>query len=76
MLRVLQRDGVALRTSAGVVARAWRNGRRQANLPRVLRGIETVPLDEAAAGKSATSADRVAPATFSTPSGAMLIDAD
>ena len=51
MLRVLQRNGVVVRTSAGAVAQVWRSGRRQANLARVLRGLDTVALDEAAAKK-------------------------
>ena len=51
MLRVLQRDGVAVRTSAGALAQVWRSGRRQANLARVLPGFDTVALDEAAAKK-------------------------
>jgi hypothetical protein len=51
MLRVLQRDGVAVRTSAGAVAQVWRSGRRQANLARLLPGFDTVALDEAAAKK-------------------------
>jgi hypothetical protein len=46
MLRVLQRDGVPLLTSAGVVAQVWRSGRRQSNLARVLSGIRIAALDE------------------------------
>jgi hypothetical protein len=49
MLRVLQRDGVPLRTSAGAVAQVWRDGARQANLARALAGIDVAPLDDAAA---------------------------
>lgn len=45
MLRVLQRDGVPLVTSATVVARTWREPRRQANLARVLAGVDVVALD-------------------------------
>jgi len=45
MLRILQRDGVPVLTSAGVVAQVWRDGRRQANLARVLPGVEIAALD-------------------------------
>ena len=48
MLRLLHRDGVPVRTSAGVVAQVWRNGRTQANLARVLPGLDVVALDEVA----------------------------
>ncbi|MHB1781794.1 MAG: PIN domain-containing protein [Acidimicrobiales bacterium] len=48
MLRLLQRDGVPVRTSAGAVAQAWRGGRRQANLARVLPGLDVAALDEIA----------------------------
>ena len=48
MLRVLQRDGVPVHTSAGAVAQVWRDGQRQANLARVLPGIDIDPLDELA----------------------------
>jgi len=51
ILRLLQRDGVAVRTSAGAVAQVWRGGRRQANLARCLPGFDTVALDEPAAKK-------------------------
>ena len=46
MLRVLQRDGVPVRTSAGVVAQVWRDGPRQANLARVLPGVDIAALDD------------------------------
>jgi alkylated DNA nucleotide flippase Atl1 len=49
MLRILQRDGVPIRTSAGVVAQVWRDGRRQANLARVLSGVDIAALDDSAA---------------------------
>ena len=48
MLRLLHRDGVPVRTSAGVVEQVWRNGRTQANLARVLPGLDVVALDEVA----------------------------
>jgi hypothetical protein len=51
MLRILQRDGVPVHTSAGVVAQVWRDGRRQVNLARVLPGVEVVALDDRAAKK-------------------------
>jgi len=49
MLRILQRDGVPVSTSAGVLAQVWRDGRRQANLARMLPGIDTHAIDEDAA---------------------------
>ena len=49
MLRVLQREGVPVRTSAAAVAQVWRDGGRQANLARVLPGIDIAFLDDAAA---------------------------
>lgn len=48
MLRLLQRAGAPVRTSAGAVAQVWRSGSRQVNLARVLRGLEVVALDETA----------------------------
>jgi predicted nucleic acid-binding protein len=51
MLRVLQRDGVAVLTSAAVVAQVWRDGRRQANLARVLTGVDIAVVDVVAAKK-------------------------
>jgi hypothetical protein len=49
MLRLLQRAGVPVRTSGTVVAQVWRDGRRQANLARVLPGVDIAPLDGVAA---------------------------
>ena len=43
-LRVLQQQGTPLRVSAVVVGQVWRDGRRQANLARVLAGIGTDAL--------------------------------
>jgi hypothetical protein len=51
MLRVLQREAVPILTSAGVVAQVWRDGTRQANLARVLHGVDITALDDAAAKK-------------------------
>src|ERR1700730_18144542 len=51
MLRVLQRDGVTVRTSAGAVAQVWRSGGKQANLARVLSGLDIAALEEASAKK-------------------------
>lgn len=45
MLRVAQQEQLAIRSSAGVVAQVWRDGSRQANLARVLSGIDVVALD-------------------------------
>ena len=52
ILRILQRDGVPVHTSAGAVAQVWRNGRKQANLARVLPGIDIGPIDEIAAKRA------------------------
>lgn len=52
MLRVLQRAGVPLITSAGVVAQVWRDGGQQANLARVLAGVDVAALDELGAKKT------------------------
>ena len=49
MLRILQGEGGPVRTSAGALAQVWRNGSRQANLARVLPGVDIVTLDDAAA---------------------------
>lgn len=43
-LRVLQRQATPVRTSAAVVGQVWRNGRKQANLARVLAGLRIEPL--------------------------------
>ena len=48
ILRLLQRDGVPMRTSAGAMAQVWRSGRRQANLARILPGLDVAALDETA----------------------------
>lgn len=49
LLRVLQHDGIPVRTSAGAVAQVWRNGRTQARLARLLAGVEVATLDGPAA---------------------------
>jgi hypothetical protein len=43
-LRVLQQQGTPLRASAAVVGQVWRDGRKQANLARVLAGVGTEAL--------------------------------
>ena len=43
-LRVLQQRGTPVRTSAAVVGQVWRDGRKQANLARVLAGVGIEPL--------------------------------
>jgi hypothetical protein len=45
-LRVLQQQRVPLRTSAAVVGQVWRDGRKQANLARVLAGTGIEPLGQ------------------------------
>ncbi|MDA8044600.1 MAG: PIN domain nuclease [Actinomycetota bacterium] len=49
MLRVLQRGGVSVTTSGGVVAQVWRDGSRQANLARILSGVDVDALDDVTA---------------------------
>lgn len=49
ILRVLQREGVPISTSAAALAQVWRDGRRQANLARTLPGVDTRAIDEEAA---------------------------
>ncbi len=49
MLRVLQREGMSVHTSATAVAQVWRDGPRQANLARVLPGIDIAAMDDATA---------------------------
>lgn len=49
MLRVAQQEQLAIRSSAGAVAQVWRDGSRQANLARVLSGVDVAALDLAAA---------------------------
>jgi hypothetical protein len=43
---VLQQQATPLRTSAAVVGQVWRDGRKQANLARVLAGVGVEPLGE------------------------------
>lgn len=38
-LRVLQQQGTPVRVSSAVVGQVWRDGRKQANLARVLTGV-------------------------------------
>ncbi|MGH3696238.1 MAG: hypothetical protein ACRDRX_19960 [Pseudonocardiaceae bacterium] len=46
-LRVAQRHGVGLRSSAIVVAQAWRDPRgRQVRLARLLRGVDVRTVDD------------------------------
>ena len=44
MLRVAHQERLVVRTTEPVVAHVWRGGRKQANLARVLTGIEVLPL--------------------------------
>ncbi len=46
MLRVLHRDAIPVKTSGGVVAQVWRDGSRQANLARLLSGVDIDALDD------------------------------
>jgi hypothetical protein len=45
MLRIAQQEAIPLKTSAAVLAQVWRAGSRQANLARVLVGVDTAVLD-------------------------------
>jgi hypothetical protein len=45
LLRVAQRDHIPVRTSAAALAQVWRDGTRQANLARVLTGVDIATLD-------------------------------
>lgn len=45
MLRVAADDASTVQVPAGVIAQAWRDGRRQALLSRALRHCDEVPLD-------------------------------
>ena len=47
MLRVAQQEKIPVRTSTAVVAQVWRNGSLQANLARVLAGVDAATLDRA-----------------------------
>jgi hypothetical protein len=38
-LRVLQQQGTPVRVSSAVIGQVWRDGRKQANLARVLAGV-------------------------------------
>jgi hypothetical protein len=38
-LRLLQQQGTPIRASSAVVGQVWRDGRRQANLARILAGV-------------------------------------
>jgi hypothetical protein len=49
LLQLAQQQWEPVMTSAAVLAQAWRNGARQAQLARTLLGIDVVPLDEFAA---------------------------
>jgi hypothetical protein len=45
-LRVFQQHGTPVRVSSAVVGQVWRDGRRQANLSRVLAGVGVEALAE------------------------------
>lgn len=45
MLRIAADDAYTLQVPAGVIAQAWRDGRRQALLARALAHCNEVPLD-------------------------------
>lgn len=45
MLRVAHHQQLAVRSSAAAVAQVWRDGARQADLARVLSGVDVAALD-------------------------------
>jgi hypothetical protein len=45
LLREAQRAGVPVRTSSTIVSQVWRDGRTQARLASVLRGVDEVAHD-------------------------------
>ena len=47
LLEIAHRERIPVRTSAAVVAQAWRDGARQANLARTLAGMNIVSVDTA-----------------------------
>lgn len=51
-LSVAEVERIPLRTGAPVVAQVWRDGARQANLARVLAGVEVRALDRATARRT------------------------
>ena len=51
-LRLAQQERPPVRTGATALAQVWRGGSRQANLARVLAGIDILPLDEAHARRA------------------------
>jgi predicted nucleic acid-binding protein len=44
-LSVAQKERLPVRTGATALAQVWRDGSRQANLARLLAGIDVLPLD-------------------------------
>ncbi|MGH8907046.1 MAG: hypothetical protein ACRD0K_11130 [Egibacteraceae bacterium] len=60
LVEIAQRERVPVRTTAAVVAQAWRSGTRQARLGRLPRGVDERSLDPGAArriGALLTAAD-------------------
>ena len=45
-LEVAREEGLPVRTASTVLAQVWRDGTRQANLTRILAGVEILPLEE------------------------------
>ena len=45
LLSLARKERVPIRTTAPVVAQVWRDGRRQANLARVLASVEVLSFD-------------------------------
>jgi hypothetical protein len=50
-LRLFQREDIDVWSSAGALAQAWRSGKRQANLARMLPGFDVAAIDREAAKK-------------------------
>jgi hypothetical protein len=74
LLLVAQRQGLRVRTSSAVVAQVWRDGSRQANLVRVLGGVQIAPLDPATGRRIGELLARTASADVVDGHVAMLVE--
>jgi hypothetical protein len=66
LLRIANRERIPVRTSAVVVAQAWRDGARQANLARPLAGTNIVSVAQPSAAASANCWREPEPLVLST----------
>jgi hypothetical protein len=74
LLLVSQHQGVAVRTSSAVVAQVWHDGARQANLARVLGGVQIAALDPATGRRIGELLARTASADVVDGHVAMLVE--